>query len=84
MASLLSYLKSGGIAWVAARTGTGVGKGRSARQSWGLPSGPILTGPSRKGLIKPKTFSCHCPCGAHGNFPLLRALLNLLKGKSMP
>jgi hypothetical protein len=23
-------------------------------------------------------------CGAHGNFPLLRALLNLLKGKSRP
>jgi hypothetical protein len=24
------------------------------------------------------------PCGAHGNFPLLTALLNLLKGKSRP
>ena len=32
-------------------------------------------------LIKNNIVLC---CGAHGNFPLLRALLNLLKGKFRP
>jgi hypothetical protein len=43
----------------------------------------VITGSQNKDRL----FCCFkllMSCGAHGNFPLLRALLNLLKGKSRP